>query len=90
MKLFYNLQRIYQVTQNYQYFGETITSYAVIHGRMDDYRDEWSNYRIVQLQITELSTLPDKVFVYTTEEYLKIDGCEFGNTFFTCIFDQIH
>jgi len=52
---------------------------------MDDYRDEWSNYRIVQLQITELSKLPGKGIVYTMEECLTIDGCEFGN-----IFNQIH
>jgi len=52
---------------------------------MDDYRDEWSSYRFVLLQITELSTLPGKVIVYTTEEYLAMDGCEFGN-----IFAQIH
>jgi hypothetical protein len=53
--------------------------------RIDDYRDEWSSYRFVQLQITELSTLPGKVIVYTTEEYLAMDRCEFGN-----IFDQIY
>jgi hypothetical protein len=76
---------MYQVTQNYQYSGGTIKIYTVVNVRLDDYRDEWSSYRIMQLNITELSTLPGKVIVYTTEEYLAIDGCEFGN-----IFDQIH
>ena len=76
---------MYQVTQSYQYFEGTVTMYAVTNGRMDDYRDEWSSYRIVQLQITELSTLPGKVIVYMTEEYLARDSCEFGN-----IFDQIN
>jgi hypothetical protein len=83
--VFNNFQRMYQVTQSCQYSGGTITIYALLDVRMDDYRDEWSSYRFVQLQITEHSTLPGKVIVYVTEEYLAMDGCEFGN-----IFDQIH
>ena len=75
---------MYQVTQRYRYFGGTITIYAVVNVRMDDYRDERSSYRIVQLHIKEHSTLPDKVIVYTREEFFAKDGCEFGN-----IFDQI-
>ena len=76
---------MYLVKQSYQYFGGTVTIYALVNVRMDDYRDEWSSYSILQLQITELTTLPGKVIVYTTEEYLAKDGCEFGN-----IFDQNH
>jgi hypothetical protein len=67
------------------FLGGTVTIYALVDVRLDDYREEWSSYRFVLLQITELSTLPGKVIVYTTEEYLAMDGCEFRN-----IFDQIH
>jgi hypothetical protein len=40
MIFFYNFQRIYPVRQSYQYSGGTITIYAVVNVRMDDYGDE--------------------------------------------------
>jgi hypothetical protein len=35
-----NFQRMYQVTQSCQYSGGTVTFYAVVDVRIDDYRDE--------------------------------------------------